>query len=473
MGVMRFFTAPLADDSDHPAPEATYFVSYDGRIIRTRAERVPGELHCVRPVSDSGKLKTTWPAGGGEVRMLSTTSLREKEEPYSLAVELARGTLGELRNQAAIWEQGGMSIPLAYREAEREAFRLFSQAACRQTVDAAEAAELAQRSLELACRADDELLRGYTFQKLATHQRTGQLPVVLGCGVSAVPDEESSERFTDAFTAAAVPMRWSDIELSVGQYDWSGPDALVAWAKGRNLLLRGGPLLDFRPGGLPGWLEQWAHDLPSLQSFLCDFVETAVARYRGAVKFWEVAAGGADGGVFGIGEEERLTLTARVVEAARRADDDSHVVVRVNDPWGGYQNRGDYRLTPLQFVDALARSGLGLGVIGLEIDLNTVEAARPLSEVSRLIDLWSIHGLPLQVTVRASVGENALPESVAQRWAADFLPLLMAKPTVTAVYWSQYADGPAADPPGGGVVGEDGRPKGLYETFVRHRRAQG
>ena len=472
MGVMRFRTDPLDPAGPWPDVEATYLLGYDGRLMTTRATHSGGVLEVVRPISDSGKLRTVWPVDGRGPTSLTTCSLREKEEPYNLAVELARGTLGELRNQASVWSMGGMVIPESCQAAEKEAFHLFTQAACRQTTDPAEAARLAQQALTAACRADDELLRGYTVQKLATHHR-GTPPVVLGCGMMTTPDGRPAKLFGEAFAAVTAPILWKEIELSESSYDWDRSDAIVDWAGDRGLLVRGGPLLDFRGGGMPAWLRQWSHDLPSLQSFLCSFVETAVARYRGRVKFWDVAVGACPGGAFDLGEEDRLSLTARLIEAARRADDDSHVSLQIDSPWGQYQRHGRHRLSPIQFVDALARSNLGLGQLNLELNLldrQIDDARRTMADLSRLIDTWSIHGLPLHVTITAEADGGGPAEAALVRWTNDYVPLLMAKPTVTGVFWSQYTD--AHGTPPAGVVAEDGTPKQTFDIFRRHRAAQ-
>ena len=473
MGVMRFRTDPLDPAGPWPQPEGTYLVGFDGRVMATRCDHTASILECVRPTSDSGKVRTIWPVEGRGLTSLTTSSLRERDEPYNMAVELARGTLGELRNQAAVWMLGGMQIPESYRRAEAEAFGLFSRAACRQTTDRGEAARLAQQSIAAACRADDELLRSYTSQRLAMRRPGGSLPVVLGCGIQQVPEGRPAEVFDEAFAAASVAVCWRDVEQSVGTYDWAACDAAVSWASEHKLLVRGGPLLDFRENGLPEWLRQWSHDLPSLQSFLCDFVETAVARYRGQVKFWDVAVGSCPGGAFDIGEEERLALTARLIEAARRADDDSHVSLRVDEPWGQYQRHGQHRLTPMQFVDAIARSNLGLGMLNLQLDLmdETIDdGRRSLSEVSRLIDTWSLHGLPLHVTVRAEAAGGSDEDAALDRWLKDFLPLLMAKPTVTGVFWTQYSDQSGSPP--AGVLDVEGQPKNTFQTFRGHRTQQ-
>ena len=440
-------------------------VDLDGRV-----------LTCTRPMSDSGKVRVVWPIEGRSHRSLSTTSLRERETPYLMTVELARGLICELRNQASAWQIGGMSIPAAFQRAEREAFKLFARAACLQADDPGEAASIAQQAIEAACRAEDELMRSYTLQKLASYGRADGGPgVVLGCGITEKPQADASEMFASVFSAATVPFCWSSIEREEGQYDWAMADDLVAWATGERLLVRGGPLLDFRDGGMPSWLGQWSHDLLSVQSFLCDFVETAMARHRGAVKFWDVSVGACIGGVFGLSEEQRLTLVARVLDAARKADDDSHTYVRVDNPWGEYQRGGGYRLSPLQFVDALARSNLGLEGVCLEFNLadqKLLDRTRSLSDVSRLIDQWSLLGLPIQVLVTASSGPSlGFSEQTQVQWLNEYLPMLMGKPSVSGVFWSHFSDAQPSDTSGTGVLRADGSRKPAYDLFSRHSRA--
>lgn len=478
MGVMRFSIDPLTPDQLGEKTLQAYVVGYDGRVMPTRTAFEDGCLTCTRPISDSGKVKIVWPVEGRGLISLSTTSLRERSEPYLITVELARGLICELRNQVSVWQIGGMSIPTVYRQAEKEAFKLFAKAACLQADDPAEAAVVGKQAIEAAVAAEDELMRSYTLQRLASPGRVGAGPsVVLGCGVSEVPDARGTELFRNAFSAVSIPLRWAHVESQEGLYDWSLADELVAWGESADLYVRGGPMLDFGEGGLPKWLGQWSHDLLSVQSFLCDFVETAIARHRGAVKFWDVATAACSGGAFGFSEEQRLTLVARVLDAAQKADDDSHAYVRVDQPWGEYQRGGGFRLSPLQFVDALARSNLGLEGVTLELNLadpNSLAATRSMSDVSRMIDQWSLLGLPLQILVTVSSDPSlGWSEAMQERWLGNYLPMLMGKPSVSGIFWAHLRDAVSYPLPGTGVIRENGTTKPSYDLFARHFRAQG
>ena len=61
-----------------------------------------------------------------------------------------------------------------------------------------------------------------------------------------------------------------------------------------------------------------------------------------------------------------MALVAHALEVAGQVDEESQLFLRVDQPWGDYQARGQHQLSPLQFVDALLRSGVGLSAVNLE-----------------------------------------------------------------------------------------------------------
>ena len=76
------------------------------------------------------------------------------------------------------------------------------------------------------------------------------------------------------------------------------PTGKLTGSEQQKLMIRGGPLIDLGLGGLPPWLARWEHDVFNLQSFVCDFVETAIARYFGRIHIWEVCTRMNTGGAF-------------------------------------------------------------------------------------------------------------------------------------------------------------------------------
>lgn len=492
MGVMRFTVHPEGLlDADDDLPRA-YISGFDGRVFASRFEIDGDNIDFRRVNSDSGKLQIPYPVDGYGKPVVSTASLREHEDPYILSLELARGKICQVRNQLATWEQLGMQIPAEFRVVYREAHHLFAQATAAKP-DVVEVTRLADQAIAKAFVAIDQLATAYVRQRLSVRfKRSPQLPVSFGCNVNCVDTPyKHRDTFLETFNAAAVPIEWRQIEPKEGEYNWDSSDELVAWCTENRLLMRGGPLLDLSARGLPDWLQQWGHDFDNLQSFLCDFVETAISRYAGKVRLWEVASRVNTGGTFSLNEEERLTLIARVLEVARRGDEEGQLLIRIEDPWGAYLSSGEHRLSPIQFVDALLRCGVGLSGINLELTVGygaRGSAPRDLLDLSRLIDQWSMLEVPLNVTLSFPSSGDVDPHAAADvpvstsswrtpwsieaqaEWIDAVFPLLMAKQTVVGIYWSHLADAVPHVFPHSGLIDASGTPKLSFET-IRNQRA--
>ena len=363
---MRFLIHPLEILDGWPEVFAACISGPEARICPTRIEIDGNVLSCYRDGTESGKLQVVWPVEGFGRPVVTTTSLMERDEPYLLAVELVRGKIAQNCDQASAWEIAGMVLPDEFARLQKQSFQLFSQAVSIQD-DPEKSSDLARDALTQSCKAAEALVKSYTDQRLAVRrQRFPQLPASLGCNVGqGIPDDSWNEKFCQAFNAAAVPVEWKNIESVEGDAIWDVNDEQVEWCHKHRLLMYGGPLLDFSPNGLPEWLWQWEKDLPNVQSFVNNFVETAISRYVGRIRHWEIAARPNTGGALAWNEENRLTLVANMLEVARHVDEETQLTIRVDLPWGDYQAREQHQLSPMQFVDALVRSGTGLSGVNL------------------------------------------------------------------------------------------------------------
>lgn len=491
MGVMRFTVHPEGLlDTEADLPRA-YISGFDGRVFASRFEVDGDNIDFRRVNSDSGKLQLPYPVEGFGTPIVSTASLRENEDPYILSLELARGKICQVRNQLATWEGLGMQIPDDFRVVHREAHHLFAQATAAKP-DVAEVTRLADQAIAKAFAAIDQLANAYVRQRLSVRfKRSPQLPVSFGCSINCVDaPHKHRETFLETFNAAAIPIEWKQIEPQEGEYNWDSCDELVAWCMENRLLMRGGPLLDLSPTGLPDWLQQWGHDFYNLQSFLCDFVETAISRYAGKVRLWEVSSRVNTGGLFNLNEEERLTLVARTLEVARQSDEEGQLMIRIEDPWGSYLSAGEHRLSPIQFVDALLRCGVGLSGINLEISVGygtRGSAPRDLLDLSRLLDQWSTLEVPLNVTlafpstgesdphaaedipVAANTWRSPLSTQAQSEWIDSVFPLLMAKQSVVGIYWSHLADASRHVFPNSGLIDSTGTAKPSFQSILDQR----
>ncbi len=111
MGQIRFFI-PRLEDLPPKAVEQAYFAGMDGAPWESTSVLVGKVLTLERSFArESGNLYCCWPVKKHGDVMLCTGSLMERDQPYHLPLELARGTVHRLRNQAAAWEAGGVVLP--------------------------------------------------------------------------------------------------------------------------------------------------------------------------------------------------------------------------------------------------------------------------------------------------------------------------------------------------------------------------
>lgn len=493
MGVMRFRVFPPAGAATGPELERAYLEGIDSRVFPTRLVIHDNVLACHRDGSESARLNVAYPVHDHGRPVLCTASLREREEPYLLSLELTRGRLGQLRDHLSAWELTGMVVPDDVRTAMREAQTAFRRAACAQDIPETISAT-ADAALRLSMVASERMTEAFIRQRLtARRRRSAHLPVLLSCPLGLVrPGGPMEKPFTTTFTATAAAVEWRHIEDTQGEYEWTLLDEQVEFAERNRLVVTAGPLLDFAPGQLPPWLRDWSHDYYNLQCFVSDFVETAISRYAGRIRLWEVAARANTGGGLGLTEEHRLALTARAIEVARQTDDELQLALRVDQPWGDYQALGQHRLSPLQFVDALLRSGVGLSSITLELAVGYRPGGsdyRDRFEVMRLIDMWSSFGLPLTVSlafpsqgrrdpradghlaVADAQWKTAWGEPAQAEWLSDFVPALMSKSAVVGIEWAHFSDGVEHYFPHAGLIAPDGATKPALERLIRLRQS--
>ena len=490
MGVLRFRIEPPSLIPSGTVPSA-YITGADGRVHVTRPEVRDGVLNLFRQSSESATahIAIQLPERGQTV--LSTTSLPERERPYHLGVELLRGSLGEVREQAFAWEMARMSISDRYRTIQRQAFQFLATASGSQD-EPATSNPLVLSGLKHSLHASDILMESYVLQRTSGNRsNVAAAPSLLGCTLDATALNARND-FVGTFSSARVPIEWRWIEPEEGEYQWDLLDHLIERCVDPRMAIIGGPLLDFTPGGLPKWLAPWAGDILNLPSFVCDFVETAINRYIGRIRIWEVAAYGNLGGALSLSEEHRLAVIARAMETALRTDSDAQFFVRVGQPWGEYLAQGQHRLSPFQLVDALLRSHLGLSGVTLEIAMGygpPGSLTRTRMAVSRLIDVWSMLGIQLHVVLACPSGIGPDPaaygncavqngtwrmnwsEEAQAAWLEEFVPMIAAKPAVTGVFLNSFGDSLAHRYPHSGVLRADGTPKPALQVFNRQRRA--
>ena len=171
MGMMRFRVFPTERITEEMVQQA-YLSGIDRASWPVRTSVEGGELILQRSVSDSANLHVPWPVEGYGPLTLTSGSLMERPEPYLLPLELARGTIVQVRNQLSDWQVIGLSVPAAVPAKLAEAVERFSWAVVTQD-EPATSAEHAEAALRAALDAGDLLAAAYAEQALAVRRRNG------------------------------------------------------------------------------------------------------------------------------------------------------------------------------------------------------------------------------------------------------------------------------------------------------------
>ncbi|MCS6863455.1 MAG: hypothetical protein RMJ56_10580 [Gemmataceae bacterium] len=475
---------PLPPAARSALPAATLAASrgYDDYSpVPTTVDITDSTLTLRRTHDESGYLIIPWPVEPFGMLAVSSATLRERDEPYRLLVELARGKLNQVRLQTAEWQELGLVTSTQYDRALAEATRLLGRAI--HSANPTETDQLAATALQQAFQLADQLAHTYIEQLFASrHEEEGLLDTWFAARHRFAIADAKLERYTECFNAANVGFRWRDVQPHESHYDWTHADSAVAAAVAAGLPITLGPLIDLDPTALPEWTRRWEADLPTLAAFMCDYLETTIHRYKDEVQRWIICAGFNHADALGLIDDDRLRLAYRLFEAAAQVDSHLDLILSVAQPWGDYLRSEDQTITPLTFPDDLVRAGVRLAAVEVEIRLGASTRAslpRDLLDIARLLDVFGRLGPPLEVVLSIPSAAAATTSSAAwplppspdqqARWGAAVAALALAWPRVRGLTWEHWSDADADLTPHSGLLDAAGQPKPLLTHFATLR----
>src|SRR5690242_19539270 len=230
MGLMRL----TVHDRDRIPPgglEQVHMCGQDDLPWFSRAYFSGDQLVIERNEDDSGRVFVPWRVGQSSPVLINTATLVERDRPYQLEVELARGMLNNLRNQIAQWEALGLVVTKGLSDGVLESTVEFSRAATTQD-DPATAADWARRSLNTTITTMGRLTEEYVRQAIAM-LRAQPRPFASWFGVNlggVAPKQSVGRQLVNTINMASLPLTWRSIESTEGRRNWTDADAQVDWA---------------------------------------------------------------------------------------------------------------------------------------------------------------------------------------------------------------------------------------------------
>jgi hypothetical protein len=470
-----------------------YICGIEGVPWQSQSHFDGGRLTITRSIESSGKLYIACPLQGLGYRTLSTCSLRPLSEPHLLLLELARGSCFRVRVKADEWQRAGLTVSERFEELLREGTDRFLDAAQRRA-DPERSSEAALQAITLLEQAIADLGESYAVQSIAFRkQKEPQIGTLLA-GTVIPPAPTSSphaEAFCNAFNAAVVRMSWADIETDSGRFDYDAADHAIRFCASKGLRVIGGPLIDFRDRLMPHWLYLLEDDFDAFLSSATQFVERTVTKFRGSVQLWNCAAGLNTPGPLQLDDEQVMRFAVAILQVVRRTDPNTPAIISFDQPFGEYLAKHRDGISPLHFADALARSGLGMAGLGLDLRVHYLpDGTLPRSAVDfgQMIDRWATLGMPLlvQLSVPGGTGSDPLAVSPSEilpmdgqsddpgeeqlRIAGPMIRTLLAKHIVHGIVWGGWADTEPHVLSHSGLIDAEGNPRPLLDYLTRVRK---
>jgi hypothetical protein len=475
-----------------------YLTSLEGQPIRGRFRYAPAEglLFCERRSQGLAALNLPWSLAGGSRLMLRSALLPDREEPYLLPLELARGHLAGLWRKKDDWGYIYVEPLKGFEKAFQEVKGTLARAMAVQG-SPAEAAALAEEALGRAVDLGERLAAADARLGVLRRRKRGELAGVdFGCHWELLDQHPTAQqRFAETFNYATLPFPWRRIEPREQEFDWRWHDGWVHWLEAKGLAIKGGDLVRFAEASLPDWVWIWENDFETIRDSVFDHVERCVQRYRGRVDHWGAVTGMHVENCMRFSLDQVLDLTRVCAHAVRRTDPAARVVLDTVHPWGEYFATNQQSVWPFHYAEMCVNAGIEFDIIGLEFLLGTAgqgHHCRDLLAVSDMLDRFGALGKPVHVTAvavpsacypdpDAALGADHQPgaggtwrqpwdEAVQGEWLAEFYRLAISKPFITAVSWRDFSDHQAHCFPHGGLLRKNLHPKIALERLVNVRQ---
>lgn len=451
--------------------------------------------------ADTGCLYVPWPVGTetaaadwpfpeGIRLLVNTTNLGEREG-YYLPVELARGKVNQIRNQAAEWQGMGLKPKDEVLKALREMNLVFARNASQRDANIQDPSR-ANATITSAVHTADTLVKSYISQVLDNRfQNDPKIPLLLSCRLTEpLPNKAMEEQFLKSFNTVQVPFSWKNIEPVANEYNWEATDKLFAWVKEKNLAVIGGPFFDFNAPDFPDWLQKYLGDSQSLANIMLDFVEAALERYKETVDTWQLMDGCNVNTHLKLDEEDLIWLNCHMLDTVWTIHPQGNFGIALYQPTGEDFAKSGKVYSPFTFVEALLRNRIKLTSLGMTFHFgyqNYGSKLRDFLELSRILDLYSLVGFPvlLNIAMPSQIGNDATATgpmqvdetTLTQQWSEEYqakwldrlLQLSIGKMFVAGVNWPNWSDTLPHALPHVGLLDQQDQPKKLLSTYATFR----
>ena len=472
--------------------DGAYVFGQDGVPVSAKISFSDGVISIEKRVAGACGLTMLWDAGKSGRCMMPTTRLPDREEPYNLNLEMARGQMMRLVQKREDWGlfdfKDAQKLNKAF-ELARSEFISALQATDRPT----EAASLADKALSGALMLGEKMALFHADIFIYRRKAASLVAAktAFGCQVDLLStSDEFKTRMSEAFDFVSIPMPWKHTEPKEHEYRYDEIDSWVSWAVQNKKPIHAGPLLSFDQKQLPEWLYIWEHDYDALRDLIYERIQKVVQRYGSHVKSWKVVAGIHAQNSFNLKFEQLMELTRMGCLLVKNLAPASHVVIDLILPWGEYYARNQRTVPPMMYADMAVQSGIKFDAFGVQLHTGVPtdgHFVRDLLQTSSLLDSFVRMGKSVHITAcqapsaqtpdkwdawggkldvaKAGKWHREWSDRLQAEWLQAFYRVAISKPFVDTICWRDLADYEGHYIPHGGLCNSDLSPKLAYREL--------
>jgi endo-1,4-beta-xylanase len=259
--------------------------------------------------------------------------------------------------------------------------------------------------------------------------------------IASEPDYVATLSRHFSYLTAEYEMKWDPIQREQGVFDFSGGDAIVAFAEANGMRVKGHALVWH--GATPPWVGTLSP--PELRDAMANHIRTVASHYRGHVAAWDVVneAIATDGSglrdtVFsrGLGPD----YIAAAFRTAREADPGALLFYNEYDAEGkGLKSDRVYEL-----VQGLKQGGVPIDGVGMQMHVDATSYPQPAdiaANMQRLAALGLLVNISeMDVRIRTAPGSTAQRLDLQKHVFHDIVAVCAAEARCHAVTFWGFSD---------------------------------
>ena len=524
MGILRFSVPDHAQYDSRFWESAYVSGAIEGIPKPSRNVLVDGVLSIDYDSEDTCRFSVPWPTKDYGPIVLTTASLKSTAVPYMLRLELARGTIHRIRSRAFDWEHiRGLRIPAAYHDLIEQALESFVQAVVEEGGGNG-SSNYSQSAIDKAIEASRSLARAYTSQILQVRvTQEEKLQTLFGVQLPTVPNwQKFAQDLRPACNAVSIDLGIHRIPAGANRLPEHDPVfEQLEWAKLNDLKVIGGPLVSFQMGKSPTFANSTTN-FDQLCRLIFTRVENIVQQCQGRVRLWDASSSLNISEQYELDDQQAFRLASGIIGTIRSVDK-SPIIFSINLPAAEYMKKANHSIDPFRFARSLIQvHDREIAGIGLDLNLHYWPHGtlpRDLIEISDLIDHWQFleKSLLVRLTAPLSVDDDAsalFKDSLVSNWrypgsqvkahvldanqdtdpdlfgthmdetnslttsrsktlppnGLELLQMLLCKPSVHGIIWSQTEDSSEHLFPNSGLYAMDSNRRPLVECMHRIRQ---